>query len=176
MLERAHKEGEGKVELQVADMRELPVLGEFELVLSLNDSVNYLLGDEDLERALGAMGSNLAADGLLIFDCNAKVTYDTGYSTEVREVEHDGRRWTWRGLGETGAPSTFAARIEGDDVDPITHRERYRSEPEVREAIRAAGLDCLGAFGMQEGEEGVVLAEPADEERDYKLVFIARRA
>lgn len=37
MLEVAAREGGEEVTLQVADMRELPRLGEFDLVLSLND-------------------------------------------------------------------------------------------------------------------------------------------
>ncbi|HET7506882.1 MAG TPA: class I SAM-dependent methyltransferase, partial [Solirubrobacterales bacterium] len=92
MLERAREEGGGKVELEVVDMRELPDYGEFELVLSLNDAVNYLLADEDLERALARMRANLADDGLLLFDVNSKGTYDSGsWSGGSHVVEHDGR-------------------------------------------------------------------------------------
>jgi len=71
MLERARAESGGKVELDVADMRQLPAYGEFDLVLSLNDSVNYLLGDDDLARALACMRENLAGDGLVLFDVNS---------------------------------------------------------------------------------------------------------
>ena len=41
-------------------MRELPVLGSFELVWALNDAANYLLGDDDLAKALTAMAANLS--------------------------------------------------------------------------------------------------------------------
>src|SRR5436305_3377946 len=77
MLERAREEGGDQVTLDTVDMRELPVYGEFELVLSLNDAVNYLLGDDDLERALACMRANLADDGLLLFDVNSKGTYES---------------------------------------------------------------------------------------------------
>jgi SAM-dependent methyltransferase len=177
MLERAREEGGDKVQLDVVDMRELPVYGAFELVLSLNDSVNYLLGDDDLERALARMRANLADDGLLLFDVNSKGTYDSGFwSGSSRTVEHDGRSWTWLGLGEVeGKPSVFETRIEGDDIEPIPHRERYRSEPEIREAMSAAGLDCLAVLGMHEIDDKVVLVDPPDESRDYKVVYIGRR-
>lgn len=177
MLERAREEGGDRVQLDVVDMRELPAYGEFELVLSLNDSVNYLLGDDDLERALARMRANLADDGLLLFDVNSKGTYDSGsWSGGGHVVEHEGRSWRWRGIGEVeGEPSVFETRIEGDDVEAVVHRERYRSEPEVRQAMGAAGLECLAALGMQEIDNKVVLSDPADESRDYKVVYIGAK-
>lgn len=177
MLERAREEGGDQVQLDAVDMRELPVYGEFELVLSLNDAVNYLLGDEDLEQALARMRANLADDGLLLFDVNSKGTYDSGaWSGGSHVVEHKGRSWTWLGIGEVeGETSVFETRIEGDDVESIVHRERYRSEPEVREAMSAAGLDCLAALGMQEIDDKVVLSDPPDESRDYKVIYIGAK-
>src|SRR3954453_13802370 len=92
MLERAREEGGEQVQLDVVDMRELPVYGEFELVLSLNDAVNYLLGEDDLRQALARMAANLTADGLLLFDVNSKGTYDSGsWSGGSHTVEHEGR-------------------------------------------------------------------------------------
>jgi SAM-dependent methyltransferase len=177
MLERARKEAGNRVELALADMRELPAFGEFELVISLNDPVNYLFGDEDLERALAGMRSNLAEDGLLLFDCNSRSTFESVYTTEVREVEYEGRHWTWRGIGEIdGNPNLFENVIEGDDIDAINHRERFRPEPEVREAMEAAGLDCLAALGMEEVDRRVVLTDPPDEARHYKVVYIGAKA
>ena len=178
MLERAREEGGREVELDVVDMRELPDYGEFELVLSLNDAVNYLLGDGDPAQALARMRANLADDGLLLFDVNSKGTYDSGaWSGGEHTVEHGGRSWTWRGIGEVeGEPSVFETRIEGDDIEPIVHRERFRSEPEVREAMAAAGLDCLAALGMQEVDDQIILSDPPDENRDYKVVYIGAKA
>jgi SAM-dependent methyltransferase len=169
MLEGAAQAGGDSVALRVADMRELPHMGNFDLVLSLNDSVNYLLGDEDLVLALAGMKANLAADGLLLFDVNSRSTYEHGY-TEVREVEHEGSRWVWTGRGEV-APSVFEAEIAGDRIEPIEHLERFRPESEVLEAMRTAGLQPLATFGMSEADGKVVLATP-DEQRDYKLIFI----
>ena len=178
MLEVAREEGGDRVELDVVDMRELPVYGEFELVLSLNDAVNYLLGDDDLEQALARMRANLADDGLLLFDVNSKGTYEVGgWGGGTRTVERNGRTWIWHGIGEVeGEPLVFETRIEGDDIDTIIHRERFRPEAEVRDAMSAAGLDCLAALGMQEVDNKVVLSDPPDESRDYKVVYIGARS
>jgi SAM-dependent methyltransferase len=171
MLEVAAREGGSDVDLHVTDMRELPRFGEFDLVVSLNDSVNYLLGDDDLVAALAGMQANLGGNGLLVFDVNSRSTYEGGIS-EVREVEHDGSRWTWTGRGEV-APSVYEAEIAGDQLaEPIRHLERFRSEREVTAAMLAANLRQLVAFGMSEADGEVVLTAPPNEDRDYKLVFI----
>jgi SAM-dependent methyltransferase len=171
MLKVAAGVGGAELDLQVADMRELPRLGGFDLVLSLNDSVNYLLGDDDLVLALTGMRANLAENGLLVFDVNSHSTYESGVS-EVREVEHEGSRWVWSGRGEI-APSVYEAEIAGDRLtEPIRHLERFRSEREVMEAMRAADLQTIAALGMSEAAGEVLLTAPLDEGRDYKLVFI----
>lgn len=171
MLTLAAQEGGANVPLRVLDMRNLPRLGDFDLVLSLNDSMNYLLGDDDLVHALAGMRTNLAEDGLLIFDVNSASTYESGYS-EVQEIEHRDSCWVWTGRGEV-APSVFEAEIAGDRlVEPIRHLERFRSQGEVLEAMGEAGLVPLAALGMSEAEGEIMLSAPVDEHRDYKLVFI----
>lgn len=171
MLRIAAQEGGGEVDLHVADMRELKKHGSFDLVFSLNDSVNYLLGDEDLVAALRGMRANLASTGLLIFDVNSRLVYEEAYSA-VDEVEHEGKHWRWIGRGEV-APSVFESCIEGDGIEPIAHRERFRPIEEVREALAAATLTSVAVLGMKEVDGEVVLADPPDEERHYKAIFIA---
>jgi SAM-dependent methyltransferase len=177
MLERAKDEGGDQVELAQADMRELPVFGEFELVISLNDPIHYLFEDGDLERTFAGLRANMAENGLLLFDCNSKSTFETVYTTEVREIEYGGRHWTWRGMGEIeNNPFLFENRIEGDDIEPISHRERFHPEAEVREAMAAAGLDCVAALGMQEIDGKVVLSGPPDESHHFKIAYIGAKA
>ncbi|HET7418586.1 MAG TPA: class I SAM-dependent methyltransferase [Solirubrobacterales bacterium] len=177
MIELAREEAGGEVEVSVADMRELPVYGEFELVICLNDAINYLLGDDDLQRTLEGMAANLSDDGLLLFDVNARTAYegDGIWASGRREVEHGGRRWVWRGIGEI-EPGVFESRIEGDVIETVVNRERHRPEAEVRETMEAAGLDCLAALGMDEANGEIILSDPIDEQRDYKMVFIGRKA
>ena len=172
MLEVAAQKG-SPVALDVADMRSLPHLGDFDLVLSLNDCLNYLLGDEDLVEALTGMKANLARDGLLIFDVNSSSTFASAYSG-VREIQHRGLRWRWTGRGEV-APSVYEAEIAGDQLEPVRQRERFRSLDEVLAAVKAAGLRVLAAYGMRESEGEILLSAPPDEDRDYKLVFIGAR-
>lgn len=175
MLELARQEGGDRVELAVADMRELPVFGAFDLVISLNDPVNYLFDDGDLEPTFAGMRANLADDGLVLFDCNTISTFESAYSTLIKEVDYNGRHWVWRGIGEI-APNLYETRIEGDDIEPIITRERFRPEAEVRDALTAARLECRAVLGMVEVGTEVVLLEPPDEERHFKIIYIASKA
>jgi ubiquinone/menaquinone biosynthesis C-methylase UbiE len=70
MLAEARRTAPPHVRLVEADMRDLPDLGRFDLVTCLDDAVNYLLGDDDLTRALASMARALAPRGLLVFDTN----------------------------------------------------------------------------------------------------------
>jgi len=175
MLDVARGEAGDQVELSVAAMRELPVFGEFELVMVLNDSIDYLLTDGDLAGALRSLRSNLAKDGLLLFDCNSRLRYETSLTSEVRDFEYGGRCWTWRGLGpDPDSPAIFEALVEGSDIETTTHRQRFRTPVEIRDAMSAAGLRCVATLGMEEVDGEVVLAETLDEGRHYKIVYIAK--
>lgn len=177
MIERAREQFGAAVDLDVADMREMPVFGSFELVVAMNDAVNYLIGDGELERALRSMRANLAPDGLLLFDCNSKLMIQLAYEPMEDEVVNDGRRWTWTGLGQVDeSVPVWEVRIDGDGIEPFINKERYFSIEEVEAAMAGAGLECLAALGQREEGSEVVMREPPDDERDHKIVYIARCA
>ena len=181
MVELARSKAGGAARLSVADMRELPAaLGEFDLVWSLDDAVNYLLSAEELERALAGMRRNLAPGGLLMFDVNTLQSYRTFFAeTEVREGT-GGRKLIWRGKAspEAAPGSISEASFEvvgpgGESViAPELHRQRHFPEEEIRGALERAGLKCLDAFGHH---FDVVLEQPVDELGHSKAVFIAQR-
>lgn len=181
MLALAQAKAGDAVPLHVADMRELPVFGEFDLVWVLDDAVNYLLSREELGRALAGMRANLAPEGLLMFDVNALHVYRTFFA-ETEVVERGGRRLVWRGLAPVdAAPSSiYEARFEveaGDGgaagVEPQLHRQRHFPEAEVLAELKGAGLECLDVFGH--GFDAV-LHQPLEELVHTKAVYIARPA
>ena len=172
MLEQARAKVGEEATLLVADMRELPVLGEFDLVWAVNDAVNYLLSGEELEAALGGMRKNLAPGGVIVFDVNTLLSYRGFWSGEFA-VEHAGKRFTWTGHGSPDgmvSGSVFEARLEGEGegVEAHVHRQRHFAEPEALAAIEAAGLRSVGVYGELEGE----LEPELDEERHTKAVYV----
>lgn len=179
MLALAETKAGDAADLRIADMRELPVFGEFDLVWCLDDGLNHLLTTEEQLCALTGMRANLAPGGLLLFGVNTLASYNSFFSkTEV--VERDGRLLTWRGQasGEVAPGSTCEARFEAetttgkpDGVPAHVHRQRHFPEAELLEALREAGLACLDVFGH--GYDAV-LKQPVDEALHNKVVYIAR--
>jgi SAM-dependent methyltransferase len=184
MVELARAKVGDAVELSVADMRELPEFGEFDLVWCLDDAINYLLSREELEQALGGMRRNLGPGGLLMFDVNALSAYRTFFAEEV-VVERDGRRLVWKGRSTPDAEAGTIAEAsfevlpaeggrEGEpQIAPEMHRQRHFPEAEVLAALESAGLECLEVFGH--GEDAV-LRQPLQDEVHSKAVYIARAA
>jgi SAM-dependent methyltransferase len=173
MLELAREKADGAVELVVADMLDLPELGEFDLVWALDDAINYLLSPEELTRALAGMRANLAATGLLLFDVNELQAYRTFFA-ETTVVERGGRRLIWRGLASADVPpgSICESRMEIAPGEVLTHRQRHFPEAEVRTALARAGLECLDVYGH--GLDGIP-TQPL-EAAHTKAIYIARIA
>jgi SAM-dependent methyltransferase len=168
-----------EVQVAVADMRQLPRFGEFDLVWALDDAVNYLLDDAELEAALVGMRANLAGGGRLLFDLNTLLAYRTFFAEEA-ELEREGRRMLWQGMTspEATAGVLAEARFEAAPsagsglpaIPPETHRERHFPEATVLAALEAAGLDCLAVYGQH--EDGVP-RQPLDEGRHFKAIYVA---
>ncbi|HEX3174430.1 MAG TPA: class I SAM-dependent methyltransferase [Solirubrobacterales bacterium] len=175
MVEVARQKLGDRASLTVADMRELPRIGAFDLVWSLNDSINYLLDRRQLELALGAMRGNLADAGLLVFDVNTLLTYRTFFA-ERRLVEHGGRRLVWDGgaAGDVAAGAIVTAhlQVEGDARSAHTHRQRHFPEADIRNALSAAQLEYLEILGQ---DEHGGLHQPFRELDHVKALYIARQ-
>jgi SAM-dependent methyltransferase len=165
------------------DMRTLPVLGSFDLITCIDDSLNHLLEPSEVRDSLAAMGRNLAPGGLLVFDVNTIVAYRTAFATaDVFEVgEHV---FAWRGLGTEDAQPGCEAEVQVDVFGPSaadpslyrrtssTHRERHYPVAEIEALAAAAGLEIVDRRGQS---PGVVLHPQIDEERHSKALFLARK-
>lgn len=176
MVEIAREKAGERATISVADMRELPRLGEFDLVWAVNDSVNYLLDTEELAAALSGMARNLSPSGVLLFDVNTLRVFRT-FFCEENVVERGGRRLVWQGKGaaetvEPGSIGEATLAAEDDSMATHTHRQRHFTETELRDAIDAAGLTCLEVAGEQEGD----LSTGVDEEVHTKAVYVSRLA
>lgn len=176
MLRRARSKARGQASLHVADMRQLPRLGDFDLVWSIDDAINYLLTPSELEGAFAGLARNLASGGRVLFDTNTLLTYQTFYSqTEVRD--RGNCRLIWRGHGGARPGSQIAATFEAVPVYgasrprlKATHRQRHFRPDEVIAALDQAGLECLAVLGQ--GLDGYP-REPLDERLHTKAIYVA---
>jgi SAM-dependent methyltransferase len=168
--------------LFVADIRRLGVVGSFDLVTCLDDSVNYLAGDGDLDAALASLAANLAPGGVLVFDVNTLSTYRTTFARDMTQ-DAPGLFLAWRGRcapdeqpGCDAALDVEAFRDVGHGRwERVTsrHRQRHHPRPAVERALAAAGLAAAGVFGLLPDGS---LDNAASEERHHKLVYFTRQA
>jgi SAM-dependent methyltransferase len=165
-----------------ADLRDLGVLGRFDLVTCFDDSLNYLPDREALLAAFHGIAANLARDGLACFDLNTLLAYRTTFASD-RVFERDGLVFAWRGKcpPDAGPGCSAAAEIDvfvpaGDALYERTtsrHEQRHFRPAEVVDALAAAGLECVAVHGVL--ADGALVAR-LDEQLHLKSLFIARHA
>jgi SAM-dependent methyltransferase len=175
MLARAAAKAD--VPLHVTDMRRLGTLGRFDLVLALDDAVNYLHDRDELTAACAGMARNLAPGGVLLFDANTLATYG-GFFAATHVVETGDTLMLWRGrCAAQPAPGALAeATIDvfagGRGRAVSRHLQRHHPEPVVRAALAAAGLTCVGVYGQR---PDATFDCGVDETRHGKAIYLARR-
>jgi SAM-dependent methyltransferase len=180
MLEQARGKTERGARLIRADMRDLPSLGEFDLVWCLGDAINYLDTSDELAATLSGFARNLAPDGVVVFDVNTLATFRVLYSS-IYVVPSPERVVLLEGRGRPDLEPGHAAQTWIDRLEPepsgwwtrtrSAHHHRHHPEAAVRAALTRARLDCRAVYGTQTSG---VIEEPLDEAAHAKAVYIAR--
>ena len=162
-------------------MRDLPRLGEFDLVWCLGDSLNYMRDASELEAALRGMRRNLAPDGIVAFDVNTLATFRHVYSSIlVVPGDHDVIVLDGHGSAdlEPGGSATVwidhlsARNGAGWQRERSIHHHRHHPAAEIERALAAAGLETVARYGSS--KRG--LHDFVDESRQIKTVYTARHA
>jgi SAM-dependent methyltransferase len=168
------------VPLTVQDMRGLPTVGSFDLVVCIDDGFNYLTDVGDIEAALAGMRRNLAPGGLLMFDVNTLATY-RGFFASCAVSGDDDCMLVWQGLApadfgpgdHAAATVTAFTRMDAGSWQRCESRHRQRHHPPglIAEALQRTGLEAVAVNGQGlDGRPRPTL----DEARDTKAVFVAR--
>ena len=145
------------------DMRQLELPYTYDLVISLCDSLNYLLEEEDVALALEGAAGALKPGGHLIFDVNTahKLAAVYGHHTYAADLGHFAYIWEneyqpdtqlcymdlvffvpadQKGPAKAGeAPVLFERLYE-------SHVERAYPPEALRELIAGAGLELVGEY------------------------------
>jgi SAM-dependent methyltransferase len=179
MVARAHmRDGAEPRQVLVADMRELPQLGAFDLVTCLDDAVNYLLSPADLEAAFASVARSLAPEGVYVFDVNSLATYRAGFAARTsfeRPLAAAVCRGETQGRIDPGALCVASIELAGrGGRRRVSHHvQRHHPQQRIRDALASAGLACRAVLGQS---TGAVLHAAADEDAHTKLVYVASRA
>ena len=181
MADRARRRAGGAATVVVADMRELPALGTFDLVTCLDDGLNYLTSEAELAAAFAGVARNLADGGLFVFDLNSLATYRTVFAAED-VVASGGTVFSWRGEGDPrAAPGSLASAVIEVLPDAgehpagafTRHVQRHHPPPVVKRLLRSAGLELNDLLGQSPGAR---LERPPDEARALEAPLLHAEA
>src|SRR4051795_1223496 len=112
MVDAAREAACGRADVLVADARDLPVLGRYDLVTALDDALNYVLSDEELGMTFAGIARNLRPGGLFVFDLNSLAAYRKFFAIDM--ASEDGNAFfCWRGEGdpETTQPGSIVGSV-----------------------------------------------------------------
>ena len=168
MLARARDKCGGRARLSVADLRSLPRLGSFDLVLAIDDVLNCLPA-ADLPAAFRGLAANVAAGGVLVFDVNTELTYRTFFAARL---EHGALTWDGHVDAERfRAGDSATATLDAGDLGLSRHVQHHHPPQVVERALRAAGLRAAAVHGMDlTGTLG-----PLDETVHTKALYVGTR-
>lgn len=182
MLEVAAEKAGGRAELHVLDMRELPVLGAFDLVTCLDDAVNYVHDPRELVAAFAGFARNLAHNGVAVFDVNSLSAYEAFFGA-LSVVPDADRVLVWRGSvtaplapGSAATATVEALHRAGDGTWTATrheHRQRHHAASLLEFALTAAGLQVRRVAGMH--TDGTI-TDGFDEAENSKALYVVGHA
>ncbi len=164
MLDVARARLGGRVELRVADQRDLRLERTFDVVSSLFSSIGYAKDLEGLDRTLVTLAQHVAPGGALVVEPWVDPSAWEDGRTQVVDVEEAGGRavrvLTSRREGDTSVldvavVSASAGRLT---VEREEHRMLLVPRERLLEGLRAAGLDPQEVAGQGDRGRGLVVA------------------
>lgn len=178
MLERARGKAP-HAHIHRADMRQLGVLGAFDLITCLDDALNYLTDEDEFEAALRGFAQNLAPGGVAIWDLNTIVQYRGQFARDQVIARSDlFIGWSAQAAANAIDPGALVEiaidvfALEGDHWRRSTgiHRQRHWSRATVERLANQAGLDLLDVRGQH---PGAVIDGALDELVHTKAIYLA---
>jgi SAM-dependent methyltransferase len=170
-----------RAQVLVADMRDLPELGAFDLVTCLDDAINYATSRLELRATLMGFARNMRPGAIAVFDTNTLSTYRTVFAG-TNALDSDGDFFCIRGEAprefEPGSLASvwieaFTERPDGLwERSRTRHLQRHHPRGDVEWALGEAGLELVAVRGQSVGAHMHVVP---DEDRHTKIVYMARK-
>lgn len=151
--EQQFEDADSSILYLLQDMRELELDGTVRAVVSICDSMNYILEDEELEQVFRAVNRYLAPKGMFIFDLNTLYKYrDLLGETTISENREEGS-FIWDNYFDEEEmvneyDLTLFIREKGDLYRKYeeTHFQRAYTLERVKELLEKAGMEFVAAY------------------------------
>lgn len=160
-----------------ADVRRLPAIGPFDVVVSCGDPLNHLRDHSELALALAQISAVLADHGLVMLDFLGRLAFERLLKRgSLVEDNADGvrvLRWTRVRPGALSVRTTVEHRTSAaEDGRPpsVSHLDEvFFDAPAVREAASRAGLTEVRCYGLRDGK----LDGEFDDQRHARFLVVA---
>lgn len=145
------------------DMRELELYGTAGAVISVCDSLNYLLAEEDIEKTFRLVNNYLYPGGIFIFDFNTVYKYETEIGDTTIAENREDCSFIWenyynpeRQINEYDLTVFLRTQEEGTENKgevyrrfTETHLQRGYTLEQMKVFIRTAGLEFIAALDAE---------------------------
>ena len=146
-------EGHGKILYLLQDMREFELYGTVRAVISICDSMNYLLEEEDLLQVFKLVNNYLDPGGIFIFDMNTRYKYAQMLGeTTIAENREEGS-FIWENYFDEDEninqyDLTLFIRDEDERYSKYeeTHYQRVYDLETVKALLNEAGMEFVAAY------------------------------
>ena len=137
------------------DMREFELYGTIKAAVSICDSMNYILEEDELVEVFKLVNNYLEKDGVFIFDLNTKYKYETilGENTIAESREESSFIWEnyYYEEEEINEYQLSLFIQEPDQKDMFrkyteTHYQRAYSIETIKELLEKAGMKFVAAY------------------------------
>jgi SAM-dependent methyltransferase len=142
------------IHYEVQDAAQLELPTQFDLVLSLFDSLNYILSPENLQEAFRRVYAHLRSGGAVIFDVNTEYALREGLFDQDNLGSRHRLLYRWKSRYDEETrictvEMEFWLRNEAGEVVQHfveVHRQRAYGLDELHTMLRNAGFDYARAF------------------------------
>ena len=156
------------------DMREFELYGTVRGVVSICDSMNYILDDEDLLDVFKLVHNYLDNDGIFIFDMNTMYKYREILADNTFAEDRDESSFIWENFYDEEEEinqydlSLFVQEEDGRYRKyEETHLQRAYEQKTVAELIKESGLELLHVY------DAFTRELPAEDSQ--RIYFVCRR-
>lgn len=156
------------------DMREFELYGTVKGVVSICDSMNYILEEEDLSEVFRLVHNYLDNEGIFIFDMNTMYKYKTILADHTFAEDREMSSFIWENFyDEEEAVNQYDLSLFVQEEDgryrkyEETHLQRAYEQRKVEELLSKSGLELLHVY------DAFTKEIPA--ENSERIYFVCRR-
>ena len=141
------------------DMREFELYGTIRAVVSVCDSMNYIMSEEDLRQVFSLVNNYLDPGGIFIFDMNTRYKYEELLGDNSFCETREDSSFIWENYYDPEEEIneydlTIFVQEEGDTFHRFTetHLQRGYTVEQMRTLVEQAGLKILEIMDSDTGE------------------------